>query len=85
MTVRSTPANKHMPYYFADDVSSNFLESVFKVTAQEFAYKYENYALLGVSSLASNSNAKKIALKGSIREAVNSGLRMLPKLLSPIE
>ena len=63
-----------------DAVSSGFLEDVFKVTPQEFAYKFENYALVGVKSLAGNANEKKVTLKRWIRGTLNLKLRMLPKL-----
>ena len=71
---------KHLPYFTTDNVSNKFLQDVFKTTPQEFAYKFENYALLGVKSLAANANQKKVALKQLIRETLNSRLRMLPKL-----
>lgn len=64
-----------MPAYHADSVAEHFLRDAFKVTVQDFATKFEAYALSGIPGLAeANNNQRRVDKKKGIRQMLTTSL-----------
>lgn len=74
-TVRTEHSHTNTPCFFIDNTAQEFLQNAFEITPQEFAAKFENYALSGMSSLAANAKDQKAVYKKLVRDLLVTGLR----------
>jgi hypothetical protein len=48
LTVRTEPGHSNNPYIFYDDISRDFIEVLFGMDMNDFAVKFEAYALFRI-------------------------------------
>lgn len=76
-TVRTHSSHRNAPSYQCDNISERFLRDSFKVTVQDFATRFEAYALSGVKGLAdANNNKRRVDKKIEIRQMITNQLSM---------
>ncbi|KAF8575477.1 hypothetical protein K439DRAFT_1623567 [Ramaria rubella] len=74
MTVCTEATQSNAPIVHHDEISRDFIELLFGMDFDEFAVKFEAYALFRVQGIAKNSNERKTMTKRLVCAMVKCGL-----------